>query len=229
MAEPLEKLYELTGAWRDPGLLATALTHRSYAHEANSPTECNERLEFVGDAIVDLVVADELCRRRPGDRAGTLSQLRALVVSEPALAAAARECRLGDFLRLGCGFNKKSGDQLDSLMADALEALVGAVYCDGGFDRARALTLTLLGPTLDRALAGALTPDHKSLLNNYAQQKHGTLPHYRHATQGPPAPGAEYQVTVFIGERELGAGRGRTKRAAEQAAAQAACAALGIG
>lgn len=229
MALPPEQLHELTGAWRDPGLLLTALTHRSYAHEANNPTECNERLEFLGDAIVDLVVGDELCRRRPADRAGKLSQLRALVVSEPALAAAARDCHLGDYLLLGCAFNKQSGAQLDSLMADALEALIGAAYCDGGFDRARELTIKLLGPTLERALAGDLTPDYKSMLNNYAQQEHGTLPHYRHATSGPPAPGAEYQVTVFIGERELGTGRGRTKRAAEQAAAQTACATLKIG
>ena len=97
------------------------------------------------------------------------------------------------------------------------------------FARARELTIKLLGPTLERALAGDLTPDYKSMLNNHAQQAHGTLPHYRHATQGPPAPGTEYQVTVFIGERELGTGRGRTKRAAEQAAAQTACATLGVG
>ncbi|HNW94002.1 MAG TPA: ribonuclease III [bacterium] len=229
MTLPVEQLYKLTGTWTAPALLLTALTHRSYAHEASRPTECNERLEFLGDAIIDLVIGAELFQRRPAERAGVLTQLRALVVSEPALAAAARACGLGGYLRLGRGFQKDGGAQLDSLMADAFEAVIGAAYCDGGFVRARDLTLALLGPTLDRALAGELAADYKSRLNNFAQGEYGTLPQYRHTPAGPPAPGSEYCATVYVGERAMGVGRGKTKRAAEQAAAQAACGALNLG
>ena len=228
MTSPLEGLLPVTGPWRDRNLLAMALTHRSYARESPSPIEHNDRLEFIGDAVVGLVVGAELYRLRPADPVGDLAKLRARVVSEECLAAAARACHLGDYLRVGRGLREHADEPLDSLLADAFEALLGAVYCDGGFDRARDLTLQLLGPTIARALAGELAADYKSLLNNHAQKEFGALPHYRHATSGPPAPGAEYEVTVFIGARELGAGRGRTKRAAEQDAARAACGELKI-
>lgn len=225
--KPFEQLLPVTGPWRDPSLLAMALTHRSYAHEASYPTTDNERLEFLGDAVIGFTVADELYRRLPDDPVGNLARLRARIVSEASLAAAARACGLGDYLRLGRGLSEHAGAQLDSLLADAFEALVGALCLDGGTDRAQTFVRDRLAPALTEALAVGLTADAKSLLNNYAQQEHGMLPHYRYAEPGMPADGV-YRVTVLLGGTVLGAGEGRSKRAAEQAAAQAACRACNL-
>ncbi len=225
--KPLEQLLPVTGPWRDPALLAVALTHRSYAHEANHPTTDNERLEFLGDAVIGFTVAEELYRRLPDDPVGNLARLRARIVSEVSLATAARDCGLGEYLRLGRGLSEHAGAQLDSLLADAFEAVVGALCLDGGLDRAREFVGARLAPAIDRALAGGLTADAKSLLNNYAQQEHGMLPHYRYAEPGAPADGI-YRVTVLLGGTVLGEGEGRSKRAAEQAAARAACRACNL-
>lgn len=225
--KPLEQLLPVTGPWRDPSLLSVALTHRSYAHEANQPTVDNERLEFLGDAVIGFTVADELYRRLPDDPVGNLARLRARIVSEASLAAAARDCGLGDYLRLGRGLSGQAGAHLDSLLADAFEAVVGALCLDGGVERAQAFVRARLAAAFADALASGLTADAKSLLNNYAQQEHGLLPQYRYAEPGAPADGV-YRVAVLLGGTVLGEGEGRSKRAAEQAAAQAACRACNL-
>ncbi len=229
--ERLERLRSLEARlevrFRDLGLLNLALTHGSYAHEGRPDrTGTYERLEFLGDAVLNLVVSDHLYRRFPERSEGDLARLRARLVNEPTLAEIARSLDLGSYILLGRGEEQGGGRERASMLADVLEAVVGAVYLDSGFGVAHAVVSRWYADRLE-GLEDA-PGDFKSQLQEFVQQRDRRLPRYRiTATEGPDHAKA-FVAVVEVGGRVLGEGRGRTKKDAEQAAAAEALVRLGL-
>jgi ribonuclease III len=213
--EELEKRLGLS--FRNPALLDLALTHRSYAYE-NDVTETNERLEFLGDAILNLCVTDLLYARFPTHLEGDLAKLRASLVSEPALAMVAGELDLGQSIRLGRGESQSGGRDKPSIKADALEAVLGAVYLDGGITAIRKLVKRLFGSRIEAAAGKEIPKDAKTRLQEIVTRAHGLLPRYRVTGSGPDH-AKQFHAEVFVNDEFCGAGDGRSKKEAEQAAA----------
>jgi len=210
----------------DLGLLGSALCHRSFANENPGLSLVdNERLEFLGDAVLDLVIAEYLVRDYAGEREGELTRVRAEVVAEPSLAAIARELLLGECLLLGRGELRSGGRAKASLLADALEALFGAVFVEAGYQRAADVILPLFEPLVQRAFDHAGS-DFKTRLQEHLQAHKSPLPTYRLVDESGPDHQPNYQVEVAVAGKVWGAGCGRTKKKAEQAAARAALAEL---
>jgi ribonuclease-3 len=203
----------------DSELLATALTHSSFAAEHN--VESNERLEFLGDAVVDLVVADAIITEHPALDQGTGSLARSRVVNEASLARAATELQLGEFVRLGRGELKSHGESRPSLLADAFEAVVAALYLERGFPAAREFVLEHLAATLAEAAASPEDVDPKSRLRQWSEARGSGAPIYEVIAEGP-SHAMTFAATVRVGGVVLGAGRGRSKKSAELAAARTA-------
>jgi ribonuclease-3 len=198
-----------------PALLEQAVTHRSYG----SPH--NERLEFLGDGVLGCVVAAELCRRFPDASEGELSRVRASIVREAALADSAREVGLSRFLRLGEGEVANAGAERASTLADALEAVFGAAFLDGGYEAARGVIHKCLGAALEKADAAAPAKDAKTRLQEFLQGKRRRLPTYRVASTSGAAHKQVFEVECVVEDLKLAAsGRGRSRRAAEQRAAE---------
>jgi ribonuclease-3 len=216
----------LARPFRDPALLDLALTHRSYAYE-NDVIETNERLEFLGDAILSLCVTDLLYARFPEYLEGDLAKLRASLVSEPALASVAAELELGDAILLGRGESQSGGRSKPSIMADALEAVLGAVYLDGGISAIRRLVKRLFGGRIEASVGKEIPKDAKTRLQEVVTRRHGILPRYRVTGSGPDH-AKQFLARVFVNEEFFGEGEGRSKKEAEQAAAAAALELLDI-
>ncbi|HSH62200.1 MAG TPA: ribonuclease III [Acidimicrobiales bacterium] len=208
---------------RDPGLLARALAHRSWCAEvmAEEQEESNERLEFLGDAVLGLVVADHLYRTYPELSEGQLAKTRASVVDAATLADVAAELDLGAAMLLGRGEDASGGRRKPSILADATEAVIGAVYLDGGWDAASAFVLGLLGPRLTEAAEGPGGHDYKTRLQELAARAYDQLPRYEVSSEGPDH-ARSFLATVHVGGSAVGRGEGRSKKRAEQAAARAA-------
>jgi ribonuclease-3 len=208
--------------FRDRTLLHTALTHGSVGIEARSRHGDNyERLEFLGDAVLNLVISDHLYRMFPTRLEGDLARLRAAVVSEGPLARVARSADLGRYLLLGRGEEKGGGRSRASLLADALEAVIGAVYVDSGYGVAHYCVTRWFGDELAR-LEEPGEGDYKSQLQEMVQQRERRLPRYRITGQAGPEHSRHFIAVVEVNGRVLGEGRGRSKKEAEQAAAQQA-------
>ncbi len=221
LAQTLDRLELLLGIrLHDRALLLEAITHRSFVNEVTDPAVVdNERLEFLGDAVLSVVVATELVRRFPRAKEGTLSRLRASMVDESALSVRARELQLGDALRLGRGEELSGGRQRASILADALEAIVGATYVDGGFEAARALLLRVLAFPED---ADDFVADPKTQLQERLHALRRGTPRYRIVGEEGPDHAKVFEVEVVLDEAPLGRARGRTKREAERGAAEIA-------
>lgn len=203
-------------------LLRAALTHRSAGKDNN------ERLEFLGDAILSFVVADELYHRFPGAAEGQLSRLRASLVRGETLAELARECALGDTLKLGSGELKSGGFRRDSILAGALEAVIGAVYLDGGYDVCRALVLGLYGERLNGVRLDDGVKDPKTRLQEYLQARGLPLPEYRVQAVTGKAHDQHFTMECLVsGLDGPVVGTGGSRRKAEQDAARQALARLG--
>lgn len=200
--------------FRDPRLLKEALSHKSYASESRS-TVYNERLEFLGDSILAAVVAHELYVRHPDEAEGGLSKKKALLVSRPTLAHWAKDLDLGTHLLLGVGEDSSGGRRRASLLANVFEALVGAVYLDGGYEPASAF----IRRCLDRQRPTA-EADYKSLLQEVLQKKYRAPPSYETTSSEGPDHDKTFQIRVHFGKRILGLGAGKSKKEAEQAAAR---------
>lgn len=206
-------------AFADRRLFVEALTHRSFLNEVNAPEGAepigdNERLEFLGDAVLDLVVSEALFRRFPEAREGELSRMRAAMVHEGALAALGRVIELGPALRLGRGEELSGGRDRDALLADAFEAMIAAVYLDEGAEAA----VRTLAPLLDFSPGVELAArDPKTELQQRIQAARKLTPMYREAEDLEGG----FRVEVTVEERVLGAGEGRSKKLAQQAAARA--------
>jgi len=201
----------------DPELLRRALTHRS--HGASH----NERLEFLGDSVVNCVVALELYERFPRLTEGELSRLRANVVHQPSLAAVAQRFAFGEHLRLGEGELRSGGARRPSILADSVEAVIGAVFLDGGYAAARQVVRALLGSTLDAIDPAASSKDPKTLLQEYLQARRLALPQYAVVATRGEAHDQQFQVECAIPELGIRSlGEGASRRGAEQEAAREA-------
>jgi ribonuclease III len=220
---PLEKALGIR--FKASDLRESALTHRSFAFERGLPVT-NERLEFLGDAVLGLVVTDLVYRAFPDRSEGELAKLRAAMVNMTTLAEVARELGLGEALLLGKGEEQSGGRGKASILADALEAVLGAVYLDLGMKQAATLIERLFWPRVGAYVRGEGDRDYKTILQELAAQDLGRLPEYRVAERGPDHE-KEFTATVFIGGRELGRGVGRSKKEAEQRAARQAFDQLG--
>lgn len=203
--------------------LAEALTHPSFANEHRGPCPDNQRLEFLGDAVLGLLVGELLMQRLPGAKEGELSLARSLLVNTEALAAWARSVDLGLALRVGRGADAAGERDRDNVLADAVEALVGAIYLDRGMAEARAFAALVVAEPLARLQgAGAPGRDPKSELQEQVQAEGATSPRYRVTDALGPDHQREFVVVVEVDGLVLGEGRGRSKKLAEQAAARAA-------
>ena len=210
--------------FRDPGLLALALAHRSWCAESGG-LPSNERLEFLGDAVLGLVVAEHCFRTYPDMPEGAMAKVRAAVVNATVLAEVAQDVDLGGRLLLGRGEASSGGRAKASILANTVEAIIGAVYLDGGWDAAWRLVLGLLRPRIAEAALGPGAEDFKTRLQELVLRRSGELPRYDVDGTGPDH-ARSYVARVFIGGRHSGTGEGRSKKDAEQAAAHAALDAL---
>lgn len=215
-------------SFRRPALLTAALTHRSAAAERPAgEAEDNERLEFVGDAVLGLAAARHLAAEHPQAREGELTRMRAALVGEPALATAARDLELGGWLLFGRGEERSGGREKPSILAGALEALVGAVFLDGGWRSAfRVCRAVFRGPAGSGVAAGRVG-DAKTRLQELCQERHRETPEYALIEQSGPAHRPLFVAEARLGDRALGRGEGLSRKAAEQAAAAAALKAAG--
>lgn len=209
--------------FKDTRLLEQALYHRSYLNEAgDSAMESNERLEFLGDAVLGLVISEKLYRDYPSLTEGQLSQIRAVLVRWDALARAAERIGLGEYLVLGRGEELSGGRRRPSNLAGALEAIIGAAFLDGGLGKARRLVLKLLKPDLGEIADRGMTIDSKSQLQHLAQARWRQIPQYRLISSEGPDHAKLFTVEVLVGNNVMGRGQGRNKKQAELNAARQA-------
>ncbi len=217
-------------AFQDPRLLLQALTHRSYVNEIrDSDTLDNERLEFLGDAVLGLIVSQYLLSVNPDADEGLLSRARASIVNGPVLDRVARSISLGSHLRLGRGEERTEGREKPSVLADALEAVIGAVFLDGGLHAAERCVKNLFSLDLSRNVSDAEDRDFKTLLQERTQKAYNQLPGYSLLRASGPDHRKIFDVEVRLGKTLLGKGSGRTKKEAEQNAAQMALKKMGSG
>ena len=218
MKEKIEKLQEVIGyQFKDPGLLTHALTHSSYANEKHwDKTRCNERLEFLGDAVLEVISSDFLFHTYESMPEGEMTKKRASLVCEPALAFCAREIDLGSFLLLGKGEEATGGRHRDSIVSDAMEATIGAIFLDGGFEPAKTFVLNYILNDIEHK---QLFYDSKTILQELIQGETDEEIVYTILKEEGPDHDKSFWAQVSVGKKALGTGKGRTKKAAEQAAA----------
>lgn len=207
--------------FRDPRRLRNALCHRSYVNEhPGEGVENNERLEFLGDAVLNLVAGDLLMHQHPDQTEGDLSRMRAFLVNENQLADIARSLKLGEHILLGKGEARSNGHDKNSILADALEAVIAAVYQDGGFDAAVTLVRTHFDTPLKAVSASPSVVDFKSRLQEWVQTSGKSPPRYRVVDEFGPDHDKTFTVELRI-KTIVAQGTGKSKKIAEQAAAQA--------
>ncbi len=205
----------------NPDMLERALTHKSYANENKVPYH-NERMEFLGDSVLNLIVSEYLMRSCPASTEGDLSRLRAAVVSEPALASIARVIGLGGYILLGRGEEQTGGRDKDSLLANWLEALIASIYLDTGKDSAEAFVIRFFEDVMKKTCASRITLDYKTELQELCQERLRQLPEYRIVSETGPDHQKQFEVEAWVNGRLSGRGAGRSKKEAEQKAAKEA-------
>jgi len=210
---------QLDQPFQNLGLLDQALRHSSYAHDNPGSGPSNERLEFLGDAVLALTVSALLLARFPESSEGEMSRGRAALVNARQLAAVARRLGLGAYLLLGRGEERQAGREKPSLLANALEALLGAVYLDCGLEAAARLTARWFGPMIAGALPGQ---DFKTSLQEFTHARYKTPPSYHLVAESGPGHARHFQVEVRLQNQPLAQGEGRSKKEAEQQAARRA-------
>ena len=209
--------------FRQPRLLAAALTHRSYSAETNPPDEMeNQRLEFLGDAVLGAISAEWLVAHRSDWREGTLTKVRSRLTNAAALARVARRLGLGEFLRLGRGEDQSGGREKGALLADALEAVMGALWLDGGPEPVRQAFEKEFADEIAEAVEAGGDDNPKGDLQERLQREGGDGPRYERVAESGPSHARHFTVAVFRGEERLGEGEGGSKREAEMNAARQA-------
>ena len=213
-----EKFQEIIGyKFKNPGLIRQALTHSSYANEKNLKKHSdNERLEFLGDAVLEVVSSEFLYLNYPDLSEGDLTKLRASLVCEPTLAACTAQMQLKEFLFLGKGEELTGGRERKSILSDALEAVIGAIYLDGGFTSAKEFILTYILTDIENK---KLFYDSKTILQEVVQADYEEQLNYELIAESGPDHDKRFTVAARIGEKVIGRGSGHTKKAAEQEAA----------
>ncbi len=221
---PLE--HTLGYPFRQPILLEEALTHASLAYETQRPMPSNQRLEFLGDAVLQLVLSEALYLTRPKADEGVLTTTRASLVSTKALSALARHHELGQYLIMGRGEDANGGRDRDNILADTLEAIIGAAFLDGGMTAATTIVKNLFGPRLYSTDNPSRDLNPKGLLQELIQSHTTDLPHYAITAETGPAHSRTFHASVTWHGDVIGAGTGRSKKDAEMNAARAAVATI---
>ena len=219
--EDLKEFQEYLGyVFSDPSLLEKALTHKSYINEVRKKETIrdNERLEFLGDAVLGLIISDFLVKQFPHYSEGRLSKLKGFIVSESFLYEVAKELKLGKYLKLGRGEENSGGRRKRSILADATEAIVASIYLDGGLKSAYDFILLHMKEKIT-GLHETYVPEYKTILQEYTQCEFGCVPIYKVVSEKGQDHNPEFEVNLFIEDRLWGQGKGRSKRKAEQDAA----------
>lgn len=204
--------------FKNSELLNCALTHRSFVNEANGVE--NEKLEFLGDAIIGMLVSEHLYTRFPEYDEGRLSSIKSAIVSKPTLAGKAAEIQLGEYLLLGKGEDGSGGRKRPSILADAFEAFVAAIYLDSNIEQCRTFVIEQLGEEIEKVISNGFGRDCKGMLQEYAQSEYGFIPDYQVVSTEGPEHRKCFEVTVSLKGVVCGRGTGRSKKAAEKSAAQ---------
>ncbi|MBQ7500330.1 MAG: ribonuclease III [Clostridia bacterium] len=228
-----ELLEETIGYFfKDKTHLKTALTHSSYSNELKSKgvsEECNERMEFLGDSVLSLITTEYLFHHYPETAEGLLSKIRAATVSEKALGIFAEAISLGDYIFLGHGEDLSGGRTRISLLADAYEALLAAIYLDSGIDEVKKFLMPYITSRIDEVVEKDISTDFKTQLQQIVQQEHGEILHYEVVSEEGPPHDRTFTVKAYLNSNEIGVGKGHSKREAEQAAARSALTLFGEG
>ena len=221
MDNSIEEVEAILGyVFKDKNILVTGLTHSSYANDyLGSSTKGNERLEFLGDAILDMVISADLYDRFPEKQEGFLSKLRAEIVCTEALAEVAEHFKLNEYMLMGKGEEAKGGRYRHSITSDLVEALIAAVYMDGGFENAQRIVHRLMDNTIEKGCRNMLPSDSKTKLQERCQKNGGEAPVYRIIKEEGPDHDKTFTAGVFIGGEQIAEGVGKTKKEAESAAA----------
>ncbi|MDO5141126.1 MAG: ribonuclease III [Eubacteriales bacterium] len=227
MIKDLQKFQKTIGySFKDQSILKQALVHPSYSGEMHMCRyESNQRLEFLGDAVLELAISEYLYHEHPRVEEGELTRKRSSLVFETALDVCARSIDLGDYLYLGKGEDAGSGRNKPSILSDAFEAVIGAIYLDGGFDEARRFIKTFVINNVDEM---SLLRDGKSLIQKYVQSMHESDLRYEVDEIAAPGHAERFRARLFINDKLYSEGTGQSKKSAEQNAAVAACRILNI-
>ncbi len=200
--------------------LRQALTHSSYAHEnSKDRVSHNERLEFLGDAVLELIISEHLYINNSDLPEGELTRLRSIIVCEQSLFTIAKNLELGSYILLGKGEMAGGGQKRPSILADCLEALIGAIYLDRGYDVARFKVLELFQPVIDAIKEGTVFKDYKTMIQEYSQSKYALTPEYRIVRETGPDHDKVFVAQMLLENNVMGEGKGKNKKEAEQAAA----------
>jgi ribonuclease-3 len=202
-------------------LLDQALTHKSYANETRAVAH-NERMEFLGDAVLNLIISEYLMKACPDSTEGDLSRLRASIVNEPSLAEVARTIGIGTFLLLGKGEDQTGGREKNSLLANSIEALIAAIYLDAGIGKTESFIIHFFSDRLNSACSHRTTHDYKTELQELCQDRMRQLPEYRIISETGPDHQKLFEVEIFVKDVVYGRGVGKSKKEAEQRAAKEA-------
>jgi len=213
IAEELQK--SLGYQFKDEKLITEALTHRSYSKDFN-----NERLEYLGDAVLDLIVGEYLYHLFPKAEEGVLSKLRAALVNEESFNKLARRLNLGKYLFLSPAEENNKGREKPSILSSAFEALIGALYLEAGFEKAKEVALKLLKEEYPKITPEELLKDYKTTLQEITQAHFGVVPEYRLLSATGPDHKKEFEIGVFINDKEYARAKGRSKKAAQQEGAR---------
>jgi ribonuclease-3 len=214
-----DKLERLLGhSFNERDFALRALTHPSFEHERVGEGNY-QRLEFLGDAVLGMLLAEALYNRFPDGSEGDLSRFRAQLAGQDALAGIARKCGLGRFIRLGRGEDQTGGQDKDSILADVLESLIAAVYLDGGLETVRRMVMGLFDEYLDNIESAPKFTDAKSAVQESLSVRHLSPPCYRLVEETGPPHARQYRFQVLVDDEVVGEGEGRSKKAAQQAAA----------
>lgn len=208
--------------FKDPSLLKTALTHRSYLNEDKNTSVSNERLEFLGDSVLSLLVSTMLYHKFETYPEGKLTAIRSLLVKTKTLGDVAKKIHLGEFLQMSKGEEKSGGRNNSSLLADTFEAVLGAIYLDGGLEMAKNFLEKNLFPLVFEVEKNAQLLDYKSSLQEIVQEKQKTSPNYSVLDETGPDHDKIFTIGVYVGNKELAKGQGKSKQEAEQEAARLA-------
>ncbi|MBK7142712.1 MAG: ribonuclease III [bacterium] len=208
--------------FRDKQLLLLGLTHRSYARSTNHDQQSNERLEFLGDSVLGLIISDQLFKDNPGESEGNLTKTKAMLVNETTLCQLGKEIGLNKFIRLSAEEDRAGGRERASIISDAFEAVIGAVYLDGGIDAARDIVLRSIYTRREKILTDTSQRNYKGDLLELIQAKGEGVPRYDVVSEEGPDHEKTFHVIVTIGGQKVGEGVGSSKKEAEQKAASQA-------
>jgi ribonuclease-3 len=208
--------------FRELEFLNQAFTHRSFANEVGETAENNERLEFLGDSVLGLAVSEYLYETLPDQPEGELARIKSFVVSEASLSEISRKLRVDNYILIGRGEEYSGGRSKKAILADCLEAIIGAYYLDSGFMPSRQFVREMLVPEINKVLENKHAKDYKTLLQEHVQKRMKTYPKYKVVQKTGPDHDRTFWIEVHVVDRSFGAGKGKNKKEAEQEAARIA-------